>query len=68
MSRTKGAKDRNPRKMSPNSMAHLHNKSLPGYASETVRVHGPAGDVKWFLQMEPLERGKVVSKGRKDAE
>lgn len=64
MSRTKGAKDKTPRKLSEASLGNLA-KATPGFKSASVRVYGPTGDVRWFEGMEPRLRGEVVTKARR---
>lgn len=64
MSRTKGARDRNQRKMNPSSLANLPTP-IPGFITAAVRIYAPTGDVRWFEGLEPKDRGAVVTKARK---
>lgn len=66
MPRTKGAKDRQPRKMNPASLAAVAT-SFPGFESVCVRVYGPQADVRWFKRLDSGERGRVVTQYRKTA-
>lgn len=65
MSRTKGAKDKQPRNMNPNSLQNIP-ESKPGYASKSARVYGPKSDVLWWTRLESHERGQGVTKLRKE--
>lgn len=63
MSRTRGAKDRKPRRMAEASLANMP-VGNPGYRSVVVRVYGPASDVRWFEGLSSHERGQAVSQAR----
>lgn len=64
MSRTKGAKDRKLRKMSPASLANMPTKTL-GMESASLRVYAATGVVQWFARMEPRQRGAVITTAMK---
>lgn len=65
MSRTKGAKDKQPRRLHPASLANMPT-ATPGHASFSLRVYGPINDMRWFEGMRPPERGAVITRARKE--
>lgn len=67
MSRTKGARDKKPRRIAPASMANLGN-TIPGNVSASVRIYAPPGDLRWFQALRSYERGWVITKARKQTD
>lgn len=69
MARPKGSKDTKPRALNPASLANLGiTQTIPGHQSKSIRIYAPAGTVRRFNGLSPLERGSVVSKGLEGAE
>lgn len=60
MPRTKGAKDKKPRTMNPNSLAMI--RTMPGYISVCVRCYGKEGPMRQLAAMTTDERGDIFTK------
>ncbi len=63
MSRTKGAKDLKPRRISPASLAALRpHPTTPGYVSFLGRTYAPAAVERWWSALSSVERGEVLER------
>lgn len=61
MTRTKGAKDRKPRRITPAMEEVLFHKKKDGCRSFRIRIYGPSNGVKWFADMSTEERGALLA-------
>ena len=60
MSRTKGAKDKRPRK--PNAGWNNVRQSVPGYSTSVHRVYAPSSVNRQFARMTSVEKGRFLEK------
>lgn len=50
--------------MNPASLATVAS-AVPGFESVSVRVYGPAADVRWFKRLDSPERGKIITQAKR---
>lgn len=64
MARTKGAKDKTPRKLSEKALANLRHQHKPGFKSVSVRVYAQESAADWFQGLDSEARGRVIQNAR----
>jgi hypothetical protein len=64
MSRTKGAKDKTPRRM----VNAFQRRQPDGSFSVVLRLYGNKSDLMWFREIGADARGKIVSRVRREIE